>query len=279
MAYNILKITIPVSLLMLLFLPSQAQTFPCGTSVTQAQINFESGLTDSVSKLTELNRTVQLAVYIVKNNKGQTNVDPVALSEAIAMVNTAFEKIKTTFALYSLTYIDNYNFDEIRMGTNEQSMLAQYTIPNMIRIYIVNKLFSTTGQEICGYTCYPSASTDVILLKKSCLNGAFLTEQMGHFFNLYHTHETAFGSETVQRSNCSTAGDRCCDTPADPGLTGMVTTECEYTGTGKDAEGTYYAITTHNFMSFSPLSCRCFFSEDQYIRMINCLLKAKKHLW
>ena len=276
---NIIKYSIPGFLLTLVFIPSPAQPYLCGTSVTQQQTEYESALADSVTQITEMNRTLHLAVYIVKDNKGQPNVDPALLSVAIAEVNTAFDKIKTTFTLYSLSYIDNYNFDEIRMGTNEKAMLTQYAVPEMIRIYLVNKLYNTTGQEICGYTYYPSASTDVILLKKGCLNGAFLAEQMGHLFKLYHTHETAFGNEYVKGTNCGTAGDRCCDTPADPGLTGMVSADCQYTGTGRGPEGIHYAVTAYNFMSFSPLNCRCNFSEDQYIRIVNCMLKAKRQLW
>jgi hypothetical protein len=275
----ILTYIIPCIILMLLFIPSQAQPFPCGTTVTQEQKDFESALTDSMTQLTELNRILHLAVYIVKDNKGQTNVNPAALNEAIAQVNTAFDKIKTIFALYSLSYVDNYNFDEIHIGSNEKALLTQYAIPDMICVYLVNKLYTITGQEICGFTYYPSASKDVILLKKACLSGTFLTEQLGHFLNLYHTHETAFGNEQINRSNCNTSGDLCCDTPADPNLTGMVSADCQYNGTGKDSNGDFYTVTTYNFMSFSPLSCRCYFSDDQYIRMINCLLKAKQHLW
>jgi len=276
---HIIKNCIPGFLLMLVFIPSPAQLYTCGTSVTQQQTEYESTRVDSVALLKEMNRTLHLAVYIVKDNKGQPNVDPALLSGAIAEINAAFDKIKTTFTLFSLSYIDNYNFDEIRMGTNEKAMLAQYAVPDMIRIYLVNKIFNSTGQEISGYAYHPSASTNVILLTKASLNGAFLAEQMGHFFNLYHTHETVFGVEYVNRSNCSATGDRCCDTPADPGLTGMVSADCQYNGTGRDPEGTHYAPTAYNFMSFSPVYCRCYFSEDQYIRMINCMLKAKKHLW
>jgi hypothetical protein len=279
MVKNMLRYTGPLFLLMLPFIPIAAQPFPCGTEVTQEQKDFETTLTDSVTQLYELNHTVHLAIYIVKDNKGQSNVDTAVLSDAIVKVNAAFHLIKTTFALFSLSYIDNYNFDVIRMGANEKSLLTQYAVPDMICVYLVNKLYNAVGQEICGYTYYPSASKDVILLRKGCLSGAFLTEQMGHFFNLYHTHETAFGNEYVDRSNCGTSGDRCCDTPADPGLTGMVSADCQYNGTGRDTHGHYYAPTTHNFMSLAPLSCRCYFSEDQYIRMINCMLMAKRHLW
>jgi hypothetical protein len=273
------KYAIAFSLLMLQFIPLAAQPFPCGTNVTQEQKDFEATLTDSVSQPYELNRTFHLAVFIVKDSKGQPNVDPAALSQAITQVNTAFEAVRTTFSLYTISYVDNYNFDEIHMGANEKALLTQYAVPDMICIYLLSKLYNPGGQEICGYTYYPSANKDVILLRKSCLSGTFLTEQLGHLFNLYHTHDIVFGNEYVDQSNCNTAGDLCCDTPADPGLTGMVAAGCQYDGTGRDAHGHYYAPTTRNFMSFSPLSCRCYFSEDQYIRMINGMLKTKKHLW
>ncbi|MBN1415332.1 MAG: hypothetical protein JW973_09545 [Bacteroidales bacterium] len=257
----------------------QAQPFPCGTVVTQEQKDYEEALADSVNQIIELNRTFHLAVFIVKDNNGQSNVDPVALDEAIEQVNLAFERIRATFSLYSLTYIDNYNFDEIHLGTNEQDMTTQYVVRNMINIYFVSGLFNDENQEICGCTYFPVENRDVIFIHKDCLDGTFLTEQFGHFFNLYHTHETIFGEELAQRINCTTAGDRCCDTPADPVLTQKVSPDCEYVGNYRDPSGTYYYTTTANYMSFSPLHCRCYFSDGQYLRMINCMLLAKKHLW
>jgi len=256
-----------------------AQTYPCGSVVTQPQIEYEQAFIDSVDQLTEMNRTFHLVIYIVKDNKGQTNVNLTQLNDAIAQLNTAFEPVSTTFATSSLNYIDNYNFDEIHMGTNEENLFAQFATRNTINIYIVNKLYNSANQQIGGYAYYPAEGRDAILLQKNCLSGAFLTEQLGHFFNLYHTHETAFGSENVRRANCGHTGDLCCDTPADPGLSGNVTADCQYTGTGRDANGTYYIVTTYNFMCFSPLSCRCYFSEDQYIRMNNCMLRTKNYLW
>ena len=42
--------------------------------------------------------------------------------------------------------------------------------------------------------------------------------EMGHIFNLAHPFETVFGVECTSGSNCLLAGDRICDTPADPSL-------------------------------------------------------------
>jgi hypothetical protein len=257
----------------------QAQPYPCGTIVTQEQQDFEGTLTDSVTRIPELNRTFHLSVFIAKDNKGQSNLNPADLNAAIAQLNTAFEPINVTFSLYNLSYIDNYHFDEIRLATNENDLFAQNTIQNTINIYLVFKLYNETNLEIGGYTYYPSASKDVLIMEKSCLSGVFLTEQIGHFFNLYHAHETVFGNELTGRSNCSTAGDLCCDTPADPNLTARVSEDCQYTGTNKDAGGDFFVPSTANFMSFGPANCRCYFSDEQFIRMINCMLLVKKHLW
>lgn len=264
---------------LLLSFSLKAQQFPCGTTVDQVQKNFENNFVDSVSQIVQLYRTIHITVYITKNNQGQTNVNLATVNASIALLNQVFDPVKVTFAIFSVNYIDNYHFDAIHMATNEKYLTAQYYTTNTINLYFVSELYSAAEQQICGYAYYPSRSKDVILINKSCLNEAFIAEQIGHFFNLYHTHETTFGNELVNRSNCATAGDLCCDTPADPGLTGKVATNCQYTGTSVDANSNYFTPTTNNFMSLSPLACRCFFSDEQLIRMINCMLKVKSHLW
>ena len=59
-------------------------------------------------------------------------------------------------------------------------------------------------------------------------NGSTFIHEMGHFFNLYHTHTTTNGEENVLRNNCTWAGDGFCDTPADPRLNSENVEECEY---------------------------------------------------
>ena len=115
-------------------------------------------------------------------------------------------------------------------------------------------------------------------MEKGCLTGTTLAHQMGHFLNLYHTHETAFGNELVIRSNCSTAGDKCCDTEADPGLAGLVDNLCVYTGKLKDTSGNFFQPKPKNMMSFSSDECRCDFSRTQFLRMIYTLQNLKKNL-
>jgi hypothetical protein len=276
---RLLKTLLFPSVFILLTRLIQAQPLPCGTTVTLEQKDFEIAFADSVFQVIELNRTFHLAVFVTEDNKGQPNINPADINTAVSDLNNVFDRIKTNFSVYSVTYIDNYHFDEIHMGANEQDMITQNAVHNVINLYLVLKLYNNTGQEICGFAHYPADSTDVILLSKSCLNGTSLIEQVGHLFNLYHTHETIFGNELVVRTNCKTTGDRCCDTPADPDLTLKVSSDCQFAGNLKDPAGDYYFPTTANFMSSSPVNCRCYFSDKQYRRMIHCMQQAKQYLW
>lgn len=272
---------IPVCLLVILLNPAaNAQIKRCGTELNDKQKNFELSFTDSVTSLFTFDRVINVTLFIVKDDEGETNVDMGEFNSAFAGVNNAFEKINLHFRISATRYIDNYHFDELKKGDNETDMVIQNIVANTINLYLVSKLLDADDQEVCGYTYYPAEAKDIILMNKSCISASLMTEQFGHFFNLYHTHEDGFASELVNGSNCSTAGDLCCDTPADPDLTGKVASDCQYESTFKDENNDYYIPSVYNYMSFSPDNCgKCYFSDEQYLRILNCLLKIKSHLW
>ena len=90
---------------------------------------------------------------------------------------------------------------------------------------------------------------------------------MGHALGLPHTHGlTNMGTtdELADGSNCAVAGDRFCDTPADPNLLGKVDGACRYVGTARDARGMAYTPNTANIMSYSNTPCMTFFSPQQF---------------
>ena len=252
----------------------------CGTVLTDKQRLYEQEFTDSVSSIYEVNRSIDVTLFIVKDANGEINLDLPTLNAAFSDLNNAFDKIKLSFRISTPNYIDNYHFDILKKNENEADLIAQHFVSNTINIYFVSSLFDGTDQEVCGYTYYPAENKDVILISKSCIAESYLIEQLGHFFNLYHTHEKGFAEELVNKSNCSTAGDLCCDTPADPNLSGKVNSNCQYSSLVKDKNNDYYSPSVFNYMSFSPDDCnKCFFSNDQYLRIINCLLKTKSYLW
>jgi len=108
-----------------------------------------------------------------------------------------------------------------------------------------------------------------------------ISHEVGHVLSLFHTHNGTwvnepFGMgipELVERTNCTSAGDLCCDTPADPGLrrNGISYVSfpgCNYVNDGStDANGILYTPNTNNIMSYSWPQCLSSFSTEQEDRM------------
>lgn len=251
----------------------------CGTLVSDEQIQLETTFVDSVNELILLEKTIYISAHIVKNKEGVNGIDVGAINGAIYNLNELFETIGLRFQLLKTNIIDNYNYNTVYYGNQDKEITILSSIDNTINLYFVEFLYDHVGSPIHAYTYMPADSKDILFFKKSDFNSTILAEQIGHFFNLYHTHETAFGNEFADQSNCETTGDLCCDTYADPNLQGFVSDKCDYTGNQKDEQNKYYSPGVHNFMSFTEQTCKCFYSEEQYIRMLNAVLKLKKHLW
>jgi hypothetical protein len=145
------------------------------------------------------------------------------------------------------------------------AMSMMYNVPNVLNIYVVED-----PDELCGWARFSSHSTDYVVLANNCAtNTSTMAHEIGHYFDLFHTHETAWGAELVDGSNCMTAGDLICDTPADPVLfdsstdTYKVDAMCVYSGNDLDANGQPYMPDATNLMSYSRKDCRDNFSQLQ----------------
>lgn len=82
-----------------------------------------------------------------------------------------------------------------------------------------------------------------------------MPHEFGHYFGLLHSAETRFGLERVDGSNCHEAGDRVCDTPADPGELYAVYvnySNCEMKGLKEQGTGLEYHPLINNYMSYYP---------------------------
>ncbi len=258
-----------------------SQSGGCGTIVSAQQKTLE--LTNLITEGTatqsipQLNRTLTINVYVVKNDKSLPGVSATEIQSAITKLNGFFQPVSLSFKICNIINIDNYQFDNLS-AINEADLVSQFSEKNTINLYLTTTLTDNSGIDVCGYTYMPSAGKNYIFIEKGCFAGTTLAHQMGHFLNLYHTNETTFGNELVIRSNCSTAGDKCCDTEADPGLAGLVDNLCVYTGKLKDTSGNFFQPKPKNMMSFSSDECRCDFSRTQFLRMIYTLQNHKKEL-
>lgn len=256
-----------------------AQLQECSTITSLKQQMLETGFTDSVDHIKKLNRTFHLNFHVVKDENGETGMDLSNIDPVIGELNTSFEPISVKFKFSEIHAIDNFSYNTIYYNNTDNELIDLSHVPNTINIYLVTKLYDDEGKITCSYTFFPADEKDVVFIQKNCFDAGRLIHLIGHVFNLYHTHEETFGPETADGNNCKNAGDLCCDTRASKNITTLVNEHCEYSADLKDENGQFYYPSARNYMSFAPSNCRCYFSDEQYIRMINAILKLKNYLW
>ncbi|MCB0762458.1 MAG: hypothetical protein KDC12_13110 [Flavobacteriales bacterium] len=227
-------------------------------------------------------RTLQINAYIVLDSLGAPGFTEDQLNNALVTLNDDFEPSGLQFTICKITYIPNFQYNYFIDVEHEDQMTVEYYEPNTINVYFC---FSVTrnGGIVCGYAYFPGGK-DFIVLQKGCItdDNHVWSHEMGHFFGLYHTFETDLGVELVNGSNCETAGDIVCDTPADPDPDGNAdqNMDCLYTGpTTQDSNGDWYIPPVNNIMSYYPDACVCKFTHQQYIRMIDQFLQFRNYLW
>ena len=257
---------------LLLFVPffSFSQTQECRTIPTQAQINYLTQTRSARSNWNgpEMMNNLPVQHHIVRETNGTGGLDPNDIPIIMGIMNMYYANANISFFdCGTINYIDNssyYNFDQ----SQESSVCGANDVTDVINIYYFNSV-GNGSSSYCGYAYFPGGPDRIIMNNSCALNGSTLTHELGHYLSLYHTHQGSTGSnpELVNGSNCTTAGDQLCDTPADPTLsTSTVNTSCQYTGTSTDPNGQTYAPDPTNIMSYSRKSCRTFMSSDQYNR-------------
>lgn len=186
------------------------------------------------------------------------------------------EELRKTNAVYGRAGIEFYICGSPRIiqggGTYTSStgneLNELYYVPGTLNIYFADDVVTNSGVSLCGYSRFPFSGSEedrYIMMDKSCsMDGATLSHELGHFYGLYHTHETSFGKEYVDGSNCKVAGDLLCDTSADPNLGSPdLMSGCSYIGKLTDPKGQTYLPPVTNLMSYAPSPCVRFFSAEQ----------------
>lgn len=253
---------------------------PCGTEDPIATMRFSpEALAEEWQNLNngsrKLTRTFMIAAHIIRSNNGTSGISDAAVIDAIETMNEQYAAAQIEFELCGeIRYIDDNTYLETT-ASEGNALVPKYNIDNVINIYFIPKVLNSSGTQICGNATLPSGNVNLrrIFMANSCaINGSTLSHEMGHFFGLLHTHSTTGGVEYVQRINCYDRGDGFCDTPADPELDATNVENCSYIGTKNDPQGNRYMPDPSNFMSYSPKSCRVFFSPEQ-IAYMNIIAK------
>lgn len=214
--------------------------------------------------------SVPVKAHVLRTDAGTGGLTEAQVNSAFAIMNAYYANANLEFFLCEgINFINNSTFYNFTIS-EEADLRAAYNVDNVINIYFANEVTNSNNNGLCGYAYFPGGP-EVIMMNNNCaMNGSTLSHEMGHFLGLSHTHgnsNTTLTNELVNGSNCESAGDFICDTPADPQLSGSnVTAACNYIGVEFDANGDQFQPNPLNIMSYSRKSCRTEFSTGQYAR-------------
>lgn len=223
--------------------------------------------------------TVPFQPHVVRTDAGTGGPNATTVMNNIIAARTKYLPYGITLEILPINYINNT--DLMVLGTNGvagsgytegDNILQLNNVPNVVNAYFVDTAYGSSGGTIGGYARFPWLLPNdyfVVVNNSTAENGATVAHEMGHYFGLLHTFETANGVELVNGSNCGSAGDLLCDTPADGFHTFGDSSgfSCDYSS-GTDANGDAYVSDETQIMSYNqPFSCVSNFSPDAEARM------------
>lgn len=274
---------------------------PCYTETLEPAVRqsleFEAqmALNSKIASGANLNTITYVPIrpHILRRANGTGGYSLASLNNVMALTNKYYLQngngIQFYFSGTTPDYIDNDAlYSQYRIGIDDATT-ASRDAQNALNQYHVNKF---DNPNVGGYARFPAnniASTRTVILNQSGdddLGNRVVPHELGHTFNLLHTHETAYGNELVTRgagANCDVTGDLVCDTPADPyGLFTGADYTCvsgcppNYTCTFVDEQTNTYMPSPTNIMSYY-FPCVHDFSAGQYDRIQAGLAMRQAH--
>lgn len=218
-------------------------------------------------------RTFFVYVHIAVDSVGDTNMPLQRLDSLFKAANDAFAPICISFDYCKIDTIVDYSFDDIKDEIEVGLVTSRFQKKRRINLYFTDKVLDERVNSFSVHNGITKSDECIVIVPKS---GKGLMHELGHTFGLYHTFEAKFGLELVNQSNCATAGDLICDTPADPNIGPNI--PCEFISNLKDPNGDFYKTEIGNYMSHH-FCAHCFFSREQYELMAKNYLNSTFKMW
>ena len=219
---------------------------------------------------------VPLRIHIVRRSDGTGGANENSLYQGVAQANVRYANAGMQFYICGpLHYIDNTAWYDFASSSESALTAAPNYDANQINLYLTHSV-SYNQSSVDGYAYTNPSSTRRRVFLTSLYADTY-SHELGHIFGLLHPFENnnspvVAQRELVARTNCTTAGDLLCDTPADPfGLAGVAynPTTCTYasTSTATDAQGQPFAPDLSNVMGYWGCSPAAGFTASQYAAM------------
>ena len=244
------------------------------------------------SSLPNVDKKFLFVVHITTDSLGRTLFDrgvvnETGLKNAVRGAGNFFSRIGIEFEADDSIYVlANPRFDLMGSTAELEENAKLNAKPNRINLFIIDG-FDKDLEGAAGI-----AGGNYMHIASGSANAGTIAHETGHIFSLEHTFGTGdvlaaaagepFEStdELVDGSNCGSAGDFVCDTPADPYIfpsgdeTEPVTyfENCIFVYDSLDANGHYYDPHPGNIMSYySSTDCPCssFLTDGQLRRVAN----------
>ena len=256
----------------------------CAATGLRAQA--PTGYTNQDEDLPCIEQTFSLRVHTTFTPDGPPTFDQAAFEAMVALTNEAFAPICLRFEVCEYLTTENYRYhSHENRDTLERTNI--YGDDRRIDVYIPNL---DSIPFICGTSSLKGINRNEeahVAVVNSCIEpGSYeLAHRLGHYFGLYHTFETAFGAELADSTNCATAGDLVCDTPADPFVLGSpirytaLNNPCRYNAGLQDDNFDQYAPHTANIMGRYENFCVRGFTRGQLERMATTYLSGPRNVW
>lgn len=253
-------------------------------------------------------KLIPVKAHIIRDASGFTSLAVSDIEDALETVNQIYSPINMVFFLCGdVNFIDNDDwYAWVEAGSTEETTITNNNnVQNVLNIYFTSGLIDADGNWLRGFSnmMLPPLFTQkdwIFMANPYVGNGSTLPHEIGHYFNLFHTHDTVFGLENVERVsvqpcyNCLSTGDLLCDTPADPELDCGTTASanvsvtspgiCSFSGPPlTDGCGEFYTPPIENIMSYGCSECRyeltfmqlykvqeTYFNIRNYLDVSNC---------
>ncbi len=306
-----MKNLISLLFLYLLLLPitfAQVGHSTCGTEVSPQFYNLlrQQAMASSISnaKLQMTTCTLTLQPHIVRTSNGTGGLSSSDLNNSIQQLNQAYLQVGFHFIVSPTNYINNDTYYNLLQAAsaNEFNMANPNIDPTMVNVFFApNAGFVSGGQLFpSNWTSLPQNTVNrnwIIMNNSFATDGETLPHEVGHYFNLMHTHrddivERVTRDVTDNCYNADTAGDLVIDTPADHDLATWnayqiynIDANCNYIANENDncLPTLPYTPDTRNIMSYAyidavSIGCRIDFSQGQVARMVDCLNNLRPDL-